>query len=90
MALKTFVKMMKSKQGLQEETAQYEEAFKIFDLNGDGRIDFMELRKVLDHIGEERLTDDDVRGMIRDADLNQDGTIDREEFVRMMQNLENL
>ena len=50
----------------------------------------MELRKVLDHIGEERLTDDDVRGMIRDADLNQDGTIDREEFVRMMQNLENL
>lgn len=33
---------------------------------------------------EERLTDEEVDQMIRDADLDGDGLINYEEFVRMM------
>ncbi|KAG0618302.1 hypothetical protein M758_4G053200 [Ceratodon purpureus] len=61
------------------------EDFKMFDLNGDGKISRVELGKVLWSLGE-RLSDADVDQMIRDADANGDGEIDFEEFINLNAN----
>lgn len=36
------------------------------------------------NLGEEKLTDEEVLQMIREADLNGDGQVDYNEFVKMM------
>uniref|UniRef100_A0A6M2DWA1 Putative calmodulin n=1 Tax=Xenopsylla cheopis TaxID=163159 RepID=A0A6M2DWA1_XENCH len=58
-------------------------AFKVFDRDGNGFIDASELRYIMTNLGE-RLTEDEVDMMMREADLNGDGVIDYEEFVIMM------
>lgn len=51
------------------------EAFRVFDLDGNGYIDKNELRHVMKRLGE-NLSEDDVKEMFREADLNNDGKID--------------
>lgn len=50
-------------------------AFKVFDKDGSGTISAIELRAVLQHLGE-NLTDDDLDEMLKMADKNGDGNID--------------
>ena len=59
------------------------EAFKVFDRDGNGFISATELRHVMANSGE-KLTDEEVDGMICEADVDGDGQINYEEFVRMM------
>ena len=49
----------------------------MFDIDGNGYIDAQELRLTMANLGE-NLSDDDVRAMIREADINGDGQIDYE------------
>lgn len=51
------------------------EAFKVFDRDNNGFISAAELRHVMTSIGE-KLTDDEVDEMIREADTDGDGRID--------------
>lgn len=60
------------------------EAFKVFDLNGDGFISRDELRTVLLRFGLWDGGDGDCESMIRMYDTNSDGLLDFEEFKRMM------
>lgn len=55
----------------------------MFDRDGNGLISAAELRHVMTNLGE-KLTDDEVDEMIREADIDGDGHINYEEFVRMM------
>ena len=59
------------------------EAFKVFDKDGNGFISAAELRHVMTNLGE-KLTDEEVDEMIREADVDGDGQINYEEFVKMM------
>ncbi|XP_077987791.1 uncharacterized protein LOC144442349 [Glandiceps talaboti] len=58
-------------------------AFRIFDRNNDGFVVAKELKYVMKKIGE-KLTDEEVDLMIREADTNNDGKICYEEFVNLM------
>ncbi|XP_038907158.1 calmodulin-2/4-like [Benincasa hispida] len=71
---------------MEEETEEkLKEAFKVFDKNQDGYISANELSHVclMLNLGE-KLTDEEVLQMIRDADLDGDGQVDYHEFVNMM------
>ena len=49
--------------------------FPVFDRDGDGFITTRELRHVMHNIGE-RLSDEELDNMMREADVNGDGKID--------------
>merc|ERR1712087_274195 len=59
------------------------EAFKGFDRDGNGFISAAALRHVMTNLGE-KLTDEEVDEMIREADVDGDGQINYEGFVKMM------
>ncbi|EDW16097.1 calmodulin-related protein 97A [Drosophila mojavensis] len=62
---------------------EFREAFMIFDRNEDGFISPAELRFVMANLGE-KLTDEEIDDMIREADFDGDGKIDYEEFIYMI------
>ncbi|XP_055996327.1 calmodulin-like isoform X2 [Ostrea edulis] len=51
------------------------EAFRVFDMDGNGYIDKHELRYTMRRLGE-NLSDEDIKEMFKEADLNGDGLID--------------
>merc|ERR1712168_1119547 len=66
-----------------EEEAELLESFKVFDKNGDGFISAKELQDMMLTLGE-KLTNEEVDEMIKEADTNGDGKVDYEEFVKLM------
>ncbi|GFQ06757.1 calmodulin [Phtheirospermum japonicum] len=56
------------------------EAFRVFDKDQNGFISVAELCHVMTNLGE-KLTDEEVNEMIREADVDGDGQINYEEFV---------
>merc|ERR1712232_291319 len=53
-------------------------AFRAFDTDGSGKIDAIELREILGK------TDAEVKALIAEVDVNNDGMIDFTEFTAMM------
>lgn len=66
------------------------EAFKIFDTNNDGHLSKDELKVVMQIIGEklvgEPISNEDLEIMWDEADTDQDGYIDYEEFCKVISN----
>ncbi|XP_074663137.1 neo-calmodulin-like [Tubulanus polymorphus] len=58
-------------------------AFRVFDADGNGKISADELKKMLRKRGD-KLTEEEMNDVMNNADINEDGFIDYEEFVRMM------
>lgn len=68
-----------------EVSSQFEQVFKVFDANGDGKISALELTEVLLCLGYEKSTaDDEAKAMMREVDSNGDGFIDLNEFMVAM------
>ncbi|XP_074656024.1 neo-calmodulin-like isoform X2 [Tubulanus polymorphus] len=65
------------------EDEEMREAFKVFDRDNDGFIDAQELRFTMNNLGQP-LSDEDVKAMIKEADIDGDGRINYEEFIKMM------
>ena len=59
------------------EEREMRQAFRVFDIDGNGLIDSFELKMTMKNLGE-NLSDDDVKAMIKAADRNGDGKIDYE------------
>ncbi|XP_041361540.1 neo-calmodulin-like isoform X2 [Gigantopelta aegis] len=77
-----FKQLMKEKPPSKEDFAdEMLRAFKIFDKDGNNFIEPDELRHVMTQLGEP-LTDEQVNLMIQCADLNKDGKLDYQEFVK--------
>jgi len=60
-----------------EELEEMRQAFRVFDIDGNGVIDENELKITMFNLGE-NLSDSDVKQMIKLADRNGDGKIDYE------------
>lgn len=60
------------------------EAFQVFDKDGNGYISKEELHLVMNNLGE-KLTDDEIAEMIKEADADGDGQVNYREFVSMME-----
>ena len=78
-----FLTMMARKMKDTDSEEEILEAFKVFDKDGNGFISAAELRHIMANLGE-KLTDEEVDEMIREADIDGDGQINYEEFVKMM------
>ena len=76
--------MMANKVKDEDSEEEIREAFRVFDKDGNGVISPAELRHVLGNIGE-KLTDDEIDEIMRDADEDGDELINYEEFVLLMQ-----
>uniref|UniRef100_A0A8C3W179 Calcium-binding protein 4 n=1 Tax=Catagonus wagneri TaxID=51154 RepID=A0A8C3W179_9CETA len=83
-----FVEMMGPK--LREETAhmlgvrELRIAFREFDRDRDGRVTVAELRQAAPALLGEPLAGSELDEMLREVDLNGDGTVDFDEFVMML------
>ncbi|KAL6299368.1 putative calmodulin variant 1 [Sparassis latifolia] len=78
-----FLTMMARKMRDTDSEEEIKEAFKVFDKDGNGYISAAELRHVMTNLGE-KLSDNEVDEMIREADVDGDGQINYDEFVKMM------
>ncbi|KAJ3763907.1 hypothetical protein EV360DRAFT_91528 [Lentinula raphanica] len=70
-----FLSMMARKMKDIDSEEEIKEAFKVFDKDGNGFISAAELRHVMTNLGE-KLTDDEVDEMMREADEDGNGRID--------------
>lgn len=69
--------MMARKMKDTDSEEELREAFRVFDKDGNGFISAAELRHVMTNLGE-KLTDEEVDEMIREADLDGDGMVNYE------------
>ena len=58
-------------------------AFRVFDKEGNGLISSAELKHIMMNIGD-KMTEEEADEMVNEADIDEDGMINYEEFVRMM------
>ena len=66
--------MMARKMKEADSEEEIREAFRVFDKDGNGFISAAELRHVMTNLGE-KLTDEEVDEMIREADVDGDGQV---------------
>ncbi|KJE95774.1 glycerol-3-phosphate dehydrogenase 2 [Capsaspora owczarzaki ATCC 30864] len=67
----------------QGEISELRREFDRFDLAGTGHISAIELRKVLDSMGEE-VSENQLHELISEVDFNQNSTIEFDEFLQLM------
>ncbi|NXW31617.1 CETN2 protein, partial [Phaetusa simplex] len=58
-------------------------AFKVFDCDGTGKISSENLKVVASEVGED-ITDEELQEMIDEADVDGDGEVNRQEFLRIL------
>ncbi|KAK9696251.1 EF-hand domain pair [Popillia japonica] len=78
-----FLQMMSKKMKDADGEEELREAFRVFDKNNDGLISSNELRHVMTSLGE-RLSEEEVDDMIKEADMDGDGQVNYEEFVTIL------
>jgi len=62
---------------------EFKEAFRVFDKDGNGFTSAAELRHIMTHLGE-KMTDDEVDEMLGYIEIDGDGQINYEEYVKIV------
>mmetsp|Transcript_36188 Transcript_36188/g.55569 ORF Transcript_36188/g.55569 Transcript_36188/m.55569 type:complete len:151 (+) Transcript_36188:121-573(+) len=78
-----FLILMKSRVGEKDPEKELKDAFKVFDVNGDGSISRQELKQLMTNLGQ-TLSDGELDAMMTEVDTNGDGEISYDEFRTMM------
>ncbi|KAG5574177.1 hypothetical protein H5410_063943 [Solanum commersonii] len=78
-----FLNLMARKMKDTDSEEELKEAFRVFDKDQNGFISAAELRHVMTNL-DEKLTDEEVDDMIREADVDGDGQINYDQFVKVM------
>lgn len=78
-----FLTMMAKTVKYTDSEEEIREAFRTIDKYGNGFISAAELRHVMTNLGE-KLSEEEVDEMIKEADPDSDGQINYEEFVTML------
>jgi centrin-1 len=65
---------------------EIEKAFYFFDDTNDGFIDLYKLKRVVADLGEE-YDEDLLKTMIFSADIDEDGKVSKDEFMRVMRKM---
>lgn len=78
-----FLDVMASKMGENSFEDDLRDAFLIFDRDSNGYISKRELTFVMTSLGE-HITDTAIEKMIKEVDLDGDGRVNYEEFLRLM------
>lgn len=78
-----FCGLMVKKMKESEPEEELVEVFKIFDKDGNGKVDMYDLATVFKELGE-KISDEDLKEMIDEHDHDGDMGFNFEEFVRMM------
>lgn len=77
-----FLNLMARKLRGTDSDEELKNAFRVFDKDQNGFISAAELRIVMSNVGE-KLTDEEIDDMIREADVDGDGQINYDEFVKV-------
>lgn len=77
-----FLSMLARKKKEADTEEELKGAFKVFDKDNNGYISADELRHVMTNLGE-KLTDEEVEEMIKEADVDGDGQVNYEGTVKL-------
>ena len=78
-----FVRIMVPRMPDQNSREEVLKTFKLFDIDGTGKIALKDLKRIVTEIGE-NIPDEELRDMFEEADKNKDGYIDFEDFFKIM------
>ena len=81
--LEEFITLMMKNNPDSQQEEEVINAFRVFDKEGNGLIQTDELKHIMMTIGD-KMTEAGADEMIHEADIDDDGVINYEEFVRMM------
>lgn len=78
-----FLQLMTMKMSEKDSNDEILKAFRLFDDDDTGTISFKNLKRVAKELGE-NLTDEELKEMIDEADIDGDGEVTQDEFLRIM------
>ncbi|XP_043711073.1 caltractin-like [Telopea speciosissima] len=78
-----FVHMMNAKIGERDTKEELMKAFRIIDQDNNGKISASDIQRIAKDLGE-KFSDREIQNMIDEADLDRDGEINADEFIRVM------
>lgn len=78
-----FFDLINEKVSQKDQEEQIKMTFDMLDSDRKGKITFKDLKKVAEALGEE-ISDQEIREMINEADIDNDGEISYEEFVSLV------
>nr|XP_009688730.1 PREDICTED: centrin-1-like [Struthio camelus australis] len=79
----SFLQVMTQKMAEPYSKEEILRGFRLFDHDGTGKISFEKLKLVAVEVGED-ITDEELQEMIDEADLDGDGQVNKQEFLRIL------